>query len=30
MPFVGGFGVYGQIIAEVTAADYKGFNLIRL
>jgi cation diffusion facilitator CzcD-associated flavoprotein CzcO len=28
MPFVGGFGVYGQIIAEVAAAGYKGFDLI--
>lgn len=24
MPFVGGFGVYGQIIADVAAAGYKG------
>lgn len=24
MPFVSGFGVYGEIIAEVAAADYKG------
>ncbi|MGH3632545.1 flavin-containing monooxygenase [Mycobacterium sp.] len=29
MPFVGGFGVYGQIIADVAAAGYKGFELIR-
>ena len=28
MPFVGGFGVYGQIIAEVAAAGYKGFELL--
>ncbi|TSD95145.1 NAD(P)/FAD-dependent oxidoreductase [Skermania sp. ID1734] len=28
MPFVGGFGVYGQIIAEVAAAGYKGFDII--
>lgn len=28
MPFVGGFGVYGQIIAEVAAAQYKGFDVI--
>ncbi|MGA7467525.1 MAG: NAD(P)/FAD-dependent oxidoreductase [Mycobacterium sp.] len=28
MPFVGGFGVYGQIIADVAAAGYKGFDLI--
>ncbi|MEU4314005.1 NAD(P)/FAD-dependent oxidoreductase [Nocardia sp. NPDC024068] len=27
MPFVGGFGVYGEIIAEVAAAEYKGFDL---
>lgn len=27
MPFVGGFGVYGEIIAEVAAAGYKGFDL---
>jgi hypothetical protein len=28
MPFIGGFGVYGQIIADVAAAGYKGFDLI--
>jgi cation diffusion facilitator CzcD-associated flavoprotein CzcO len=28
MPFVGGFGAYGEIIAEVAAAGYKGFELI--
>ncbi|WP_068268803.1 flavin-containing monooxygenase [Aldersonia kunmingensis] len=28
MPFVGGFGVYGRIIAEVAAAGYKGFDVI--
>ncbi|MFF0817813.1 flavin-containing monooxygenase [Rhodococcus sp. NPDC003318] len=28
MPFVGGFGVYGRIIAEVAEAEYKGFELI--
>ncbi|TQF69256.1 NAD(P)/FAD-dependent oxidoreductase [Rhodococcus spelaei] len=28
MPFVGGFGVYGQIIADVAAAGYKGFDVI--
>ncbi|MFI9536382.1 flavin-containing monooxygenase [Nocardia fusca] len=28
MPFVSGFGVYGEIIAEVAAADYKGFDLL--
>jgi cation diffusion facilitator CzcD-associated flavoprotein CzcO len=28
MPFVGGFGTYGQIIADVAAEDYKGFELI--
>lgn len=28
MPFVGGFGVYGEIIAEVAAAEYKGFDVI--
>ncbi|MFD4181652.1 flavin-containing monooxygenase [Rhodococcus sp. NPDC058514] len=28
MPFVGGFGVYGEIIAEVAAAGYKGFELL--
>ncbi|MBV6757833.1 NAD(P)/FAD-dependent oxidoreductase [Rhodococcus opacus] len=28
MPFAGGFGVYGQIIAEVAAAGYKGFDVI--
>ncbi|MFC4128577.1 flavin-containing monooxygenase [Nocardia rhizosphaerae] len=30
MPFVGGFGVYGQIIAEVAAAGYKGFDVLEL
>ncbi|MEV0323787.1 flavin-containing monooxygenase [Streptomyces sp. NPDC050658] len=28
MPFVGGFGVYGEIIADVAASGYKGFDLI--
>ncbi len=28
MPFVGGFGIYGQIIAEVAAAGYKGFDIV--
>ncbi|MFC9790662.1 flavin-containing monooxygenase [Rhodococcus sp. NPDC127528] len=28
MPFLGGFGVYGQIIADVAAAGYKGFDII--
>jgi cation diffusion facilitator CzcD-associated flavoprotein CzcO len=28
MPFVGGFGAYGQIIADVAAAGYKGFDLV--
>ena len=28
MPFVGGFGVYGQIIADVAADGYRGFDLI--
>lgn len=28
MPFVSGFGVYGEIIAEVAAAEYKGFDLV--
>lgn len=28
MPFVGGFGRYGQIIAEVAAASYKGFDVL--
>ena len=28
MPFVGGFGVYGQIISDVAAAGYKGFDLL--
>lgn len=27
MPFVGGFGVYGEIIADVAAAGYKGFQI---
>jgi cation diffusion facilitator CzcD-associated flavoprotein CzcO len=30
MPFVGGFGVYGQIIAEVAAAGYKGFQVLEV
>ncbi|MED5800627.1 NAD(P)/FAD-dependent oxidoreductase [Gordonia sp. Z-3] len=29
MPFVGGFGVYGQIIADVAADDYRGFEMFR-
>ncbi|MFD0074999.1 flavin-containing monooxygenase [Streptomyces sp. NPDC127166] len=28
MPFIGGFGVYGEIIADVAASGYKGFALI--
>ncbi|UVO12474.1 NAD(P)/FAD-dependent oxidoreductase [Mycobacterium sp. SVM_VP21] len=28
MPFIGGFGVYGQIIAAVAEAGYKGFDVI--
>ncbi|MFW0793954.1 NAD(P)/FAD-dependent oxidoreductase [Gordonia sp. CPCC 205515] len=28
MPFVGGFGVYGQIIADVAADGYRGFDLL--
>jgi len=28
MPFVGGFGVYGQIISDIAAAGYKGFDLL--
>ncbi|MEZ0363066.1 flavin-containing monooxygenase [Mycobacterium sp. pUA109] len=28
MPFVGGFGVYGQIIADIAAAGYKGFDVL--
>ncbi|MFG3489156.1 flavin-containing monooxygenase [Streptomyces sp. NPDC047972] len=28
MPFIGGFGVYGEIIADVAASGYKGFTLI--
>lgn len=28
MPFVGGFGVYGQIIADVAADGYRGFDVI--
>ncbi|MFE7711598.1 flavin-containing monooxygenase [Streptomyces sp. NPDC057486] len=28
MPFVGGFGVYGQMIADVADSGYKGFELI--
>ncbi|MDI3408785.1 flavin-containing monooxygenase [Streptomyces cavernicola] len=28
MPFVGGFGAYGEIIAAVAASGYKGFDLI--
>jgi cation diffusion facilitator CzcD-associated flavoprotein CzcO len=27
MPFIGGFGVYGEIIADVAAAGYKGFDI---
>jgi len=30
LPFVGGFGVYGQIIAEVAAAGYKGFQVLEV
>ncbi|MCZ0982549.1 NAD(P)/FAD-dependent oxidoreductase [Streptomyces diastatochromogenes] len=29
MPFIGGFGVYGEIIADVADSGYKGFELIR-
>jgi hypothetical protein len=29
MPFVGGFGTYGQIIADVAAAGYKGFDVTK-
>ncbi|MFF3756166.1 flavin-containing monooxygenase [Streptomyces sp. NPDC002185] len=29
MPFIGGFGLYGEIIADVAASGYKGFELIR-
>ncbi|MEU0631194.1 NAD(P)/FAD-dependent oxidoreductase [Streptomyces sp. NPDC005989] len=29
MPFIGGFGVYGEIIADVAASGYEGFALIR-
>lgn len=28
MPFVGGFGVYGDIIEKVAAAGYQGFELL--
>ncbi|MFL0275640.1 flavin-containing monooxygenase [Mycobacterium sp. SMC-19] len=28
MPFVGGFGTYGAIIADVAAAGYKGFDTV--
>jgi cation diffusion facilitator CzcD-associated flavoprotein CzcO len=28
MPYIGGFGTYGQIIADVAAAGYQGFELI--
>lgn len=28
MPFVGGFGAYGRILADVTADDYRGFEII--
>lgn len=28
MPFVGGFGTYGRIIADVAAAGYKGFDVL--
>lgn len=28
MPFVGGFGAYGEIIAEVAATGYAGFDLL--
>ncbi|MEV7279929.1 NAD(P)/FAD-dependent oxidoreductase [Streptomyces sp. NPDC093111] len=28
MPFIGGFGVYGEILADVAASGYKGFTLI--
>ncbi|OBK83385.1 flavin-containing monooxygenase [Mycolicibacter sinensis] len=28
MPFIGGFGVYGQIIAGVAEAGYKGFDVL--
>ncbi|MFD4259212.1 flavin-containing monooxygenase [Streptomyces sp. NPDC058534] len=28
MPFVGGFGVYGEIITDVAESGYKGFDLI--
>jgi cation diffusion facilitator CzcD-associated flavoprotein CzcO len=28
MPFVGGFGTYGQIIGDVAAAGYKGFDVL--
>lgn len=27
MPYIGGFGVYGQILREVAEAGYKGFEL---
>ncbi|NGX05705.1 NAD(P)-binding domain-containing protein [Mycobacteroides franklinii] len=28
MPFIGGFGVYGAICADVAASGYKGFTLV--
>ncbi|MBJ8344698.1 NAD(P)/FAD-dependent oxidoreductase [Antrihabitans sp. YC2-6] len=28
MPFIGGFGAYGNICAEVAAAGYKGFSVM--
>ena len=28
MPFIGGFGVYGSVCAEVATAGYKGFRVI--
>ncbi|MEV0452454.1 NAD(P)/FAD-dependent oxidoreductase [Streptomyces sp. NPDC050600] len=28
MPFIGGFGVYGEILADIAASGYKGFTLI--
>ncbi|MFC8868783.1 flavin-containing monooxygenase [Streptomyces sp. NPDC057148] len=29
MPFIGGLGTYGEIIADVADSGYKGFDLIR-
>jgi hypothetical protein len=29
MPFGGGFSTYAQIIAEVAAAGYKGFDVLQ-